>query len=299
MKMHLLVISALLVFSFPFITPEVVDSFSKCSQFFLNGEPPVISGLLEGSVSLNDNHKIICQKYQNLYTFATFYSIKFSERLPHRIPVFSAYKYTGSYKGRPRLSWMIEPQLESSDNSEMRAPCVNQAEAGDYYTKDIYNISRGHLFPNGHAADNITAESTFTLTNIVPQVTSFNNGSWVRMEQKVRSIIESDCRDRNNPEKTLAYVLTGAVPSKSNFLRKRVNIPTHMWTAFCCYNSTGHTWVSQAHWGENKREGNPIDIPTRSLDKLEQFLKKQYNRNYKLFKNNCFQTQLIKTLHID
>ncbi|XP_056336338.1 endonuclease domain-containing 1 protein [Danio aesculapii] len=292
--MHLLVVSVLLVFGFSFITTEVVDSFSKCNQFFLGGEPPVISGLLEGSVSQDNNHKIICQKYQNLYRFATFYSITTVNGHQGRIPVFSAYKYTGCCRGRPRLSWMIEPQLESSDNSEMRAPCVNQAAMGDYHKED--NISRGHLFPNGHAPDEVTAESTFTLTNTVPQVKSFNNGSWVRMEQKVRSIIESDCRDENNM--TLAYVLTGAVPSTNNFLRKRVNIPKYMWTAFCCFNSTGQTWVSQAHWAENKRERNTTYIPTKSLDKLEQFLTKQYNRNYKLFENDCYQRKVIKTLHI-
>lgn len=108
LKMRLFVISALLlVFGFPSIITEVVHSFSKCSEFFLEGKPPVIPGILEKSASLNNNrYKLICQRYKNVYRFATLYDTT------NRIPIFSAYKYTGvTSKGRPHILWMIEPQV--------------------------------------------------------------------------------------------------------------------------------------------------------------------------------------------
>ncbi|XP_073678636.1 endonuclease domain-containing 1 protein-like [Garra rufa] len=277
--MRLLVLSVLLVYGFSFVITEVVDSFSTCSGFFLNGQPPVIPGILQNSVSQDNNrYKLICQKYQNAYKFATLYDTT------EKIPVFSAYRYTGSFTGRPHISWMIEPQLETLD-ADMREPCVNQAFPGDYWTQNTLN--RGHLFPNGHAADLITAKSTFTLTNIVPQYASFNNGSWGEMEQRVRSIMHSHCRDKDNADNILAYVLTGAVASQAKLLNKRVNIPSNMWTVFCCYNHSTSTWVSQAHWAENKDQQNEVTINAKNLDRFQEFMSRKYGSGSILFDVDC------------
>ncbi|XP_039534395.1 endonuclease domain-containing 1 protein-like [Pimephales promelas] len=290
--MRLFIASMLPVFGFPFIVSEVVDSFNSCKQFFFTEHPPMITGILENSVSKDNNrYKLICQKYKNAYKFATLYDTK------NRIPVFSAYGYIGHCKGRPQIPWMIEPQLEAL-NPEMREPCVNQAYSGDYWAQK--NFTRGHLFPNGHSDDKITAKSTFTLTNTVPQYKSFNNGSWNSMEQKVRSFMDSHCRDEDNPNNTLAYVLTGSVPSKNTLLNKRVNIPSHVWTVFCCYNSSDSRWVSEAHWAENIDESKDPDktISAKTLVELQQFLSKAYNRKFKLFSNDCSELKQKKVIYI-
>ncbi len=107
MKMCLFVVSVLLVLDFPIIMTEVVDSFNTCKDFFLNGQPPVIPGILDNSVSQDNNrYKLICQKYKNAYRFATLYDTA------NKIPVFSAYKYTekGNFT-RPNNKWMIESQV--------------------------------------------------------------------------------------------------------------------------------------------------------------------------------------------
>uniref|UniRef100_A0A9J7WV73 Endonuclease domain-containing 1 protein-like n=1 Tax=Cyprinus carpio carpio TaxID=630221 RepID=A0A9J7WV73_CYPCA len=277
--MRFLVVSTLLVFGFSFIKTEVVNSFSTCSDFFLNGQPPVIPGILKNSVSQDNNrYKLICQKYQNAYKFATLYDTQ------KKIPVFSAYRYTGSYKGRPHIPWMIEPQLETYGDA-MREPCVNQAFPGDYWAQKSTlrrNLTRGHFFPNCHAADRITAESTFTLTNTAPQYDSFNKGSWNKTEITVRTTMNSHCR--NKSDNISAYVLTGAVPSKANLLNKRVNIPSSMWTVFCCYNSKTSTWESQAHWADNKDEQNEEKtINATSVTELQMFMKKTYGSAPTLF----------------
>ncbi len=167
----------------------------------------------------------------------------------------------------------------------MREPCVNQAFPGDYWTQKA--LTRGHLFPNALAADNITAESTFTLTNTVPQYGSFNNGSWGRMERTVRSTVDSHCRDKDNASNILAYVLTGAVPSQANLLNQRVNIPSNMWTVFCCYNHSTSTWMSQAHWAENKDNPETNIIDAKTLEIFHEFMQEKYGAGSILFGVDC------------
>uniref|UniRef100_A0A672KQR0 Si:ch211-133n4.10 n=1 Tax=Sinocyclocheilus grahami TaxID=75366 RepID=A0A672KQR0_SINGR len=250
--MHLF-FSVLLVLGFPFIMTEV---------------PPLIKGILEKSVSRDNNrYKLVCQRYKNKYRFATLYD------RTGKIPVFSAYTYTKRQEvfRRPNSPvWMIEPQA-----------CI-----ADY--RNQQSLDRGHLFPHLHAADEDTGKSTFTLTNIVPQKNSFNTRSWNRMETGVKSIIDSHCRDETDSNKILAYVLTGAVPSETELLNEKVNIPSHMWTAFCCYNSKSKKLVSQAHWAENIDETNERrkTISERSLQDLQGFLNSKY-KEYTLFKGDC------------
>uniref|UniRef100_A0A8C7DWW4 Uncharacterized protein n=1 Tax=Naja naja TaxID=35670 RepID=A0A8C7DWW4_NAJNA len=76
-------------------TGEVVQSFSQCHQFFLNGTPPNV---------VPEKPARICQKYNNKYHFATMYDKS------RRIPIFSAYKYESGSGRRPTV-WMIEPQV--------------------------------------------------------------------------------------------------------------------------------------------------------------------------------------------
>ncbi|XP_067219503.1 endonuclease domain-containing 1 protein-like [Chanodichthys erythropterus] len=288
-KMRLFVIiSVLLVLGFPFIMTEVVKKFSTCRNFFFEDQPPEIEGVLKDSASQDDTrYKLICQKYDNKYRFATLYDTM------KRIPIFSAYKYTGHYDEKPHIPWMVEPQLEPLDGT-MSEPGTNQAIDGDYWDQEIPDeLERGHLFPNGHAADEINAESTYTLTNTVPQKKSFNGGSWRVMEQNVRKSMDSNCRDKNNPNNILAYVLTGAVPG-NRLLNDRVNIPSHMWTVFCCFNINTKAWESQAHWAENKSEKkpNPVIIE-KTLKQLQEFLWNKYKQS-SLFSEDCYNYFTLK-----
>uniref|UniRef100_A0A4W5JDT0 Uncharacterized protein n=1 Tax=Hucho hucho TaxID=62062 RepID=A0A4W5JDT0_9TELE len=227
-------LSTLLLLSLlPPALSRVVENFSvvpQCKNFFMQGTTPNLPGILyDGIVKNEGRYKPICQLYNNIYRFATLYDTT------NRIPVFSAYTFTGNTTSRPDECWMIEPQ------------------AGNYdYKNSIPNkgVNRGHLFPCSHAHDLDTQKSTFTLTNIVPQVVSFNGGSWNEMEGNVREKLKTNCI--NNNRKIEAYVVTGAVPSKNNTLNNRVNIPDLMWTAYCCLNKK-KKWMAEAHWGWNKK----------------------------------------------
>uniref|UniRef100_A0AAY5K5X2 Endonuclease domain-containing 1 protein-like n=2 Tax=Esox lucius TaxID=8010 RepID=A0AAY5K5X2_ESOLU len=241
---------------------HVVGQFQKnCETFFLNGKTPNIPRILvQGTVpntKQNNRYEPICQFYHNEYRFATLYDTT------NRIPVFSAYKFTGDGGKRPDPEpWMIEPQLEGDEADKSMAEESRGVQYRRQATKQDYinskGVNRGHLFPSMHADGVDAKESTFTLTNIVPQVVTFNNGSWEDMETKVKNIMKQSCKDSNNQNKIEAYVVTGAVPSKNNKLNNQVNIPSFIWTAFCCKYSTNQKtiqWHSGAHWGENRKKG--------------------------------------------
>ncbi|XP_052351680.1 endonuclease domain-containing 1 protein-like [Oncorhynchus keta] len=265
---------------------HVVVKFSdvpQCQKFFLEGTTPNLPGILVGGTVQNQNrYKPICQLFKNTYRFATLYDTT------NRIPVFSAYTFTGNISGRPSQSWMIEPQV-LNNNIDIG---VNQAVDADYNAK-IKNmpLERGHLFPCSHTPDNDTMRSTFTLTNVVPQKRGFNRGRWRAMEKRVREALVNNCKDNNNRIK--AYVLTGAVPSKNNKLNNRVNIPDLLWTAFCCYNSEKDKWMAGAHWGENKEELNTEVLGPHSLADLNVMLNQYYHvygvvvGDVKVFPDQC------------
>ncbi|KAM9400104.1 endonuclease domain-containing 1 protein-like [Salvelinus alpinus] len=264
-----------------------VKNFSvvpQCKSFFLEGTSPNLPGILVGGTVQNQNrYKPICQKYKNIYRFATLYDTT------NRIPVFSAYTFSGNTTGRPKEHWMIEPGLDT----EMQKMGGGQYQAmiDDYKNSiPIKGVNRGHLFPSSHAHDLDTQKSTFTLTNIVPQVVSFNEGSWNDMERNVRETLVLNCKDAYDQIK--AYVVTGAVPNnnkqKQNTLNKRVNIPYLMWTAFCCENKRyKKKWMAGGYWGLNKK-GEALNQLT--LGKLEEKLNEYHKGKdgpVKVFPEDC------------
>ncbi|XP_055771235.1 endonuclease domain-containing 1 protein-like, partial [Salvelinus fontinalis] len=268
---------------------EKFSDVPQCNKFFMEGTTPNLPGILFGGKVQDQNrnrYKLICQKYRNIYMFATLYDTT------NRIPVFSAYTFTGvGSSGKRPDKWMIEPQLDGGEE-----PVMSLETQGVIYTHQAVNqdydidgknkkVNKGHMFPKSFAHQPVNQDSTFTLTNSVPQVKSFNEGSWGTMECKVRKIILKQCLD--NTGKPKAYVVTGAVPSKSNTLNNRVNIPDIMWTAFCCYNNKKKEWMAQAHWGVNQEELKKPVLNPHPLSDLYDMLKHHYPGDVQLFPEKC------------
>ncbi|KAK9400211.1 endonuclease domain-containing 1 protein-like [Crotalus adamanteus] len=146
-------------------TGEVLDSFTPCKKFFLDGNPPKLKPRKSAR---------ICQLYENRYRFATMYD------KDRRIPTFSAYIYQPG-QGQRRDEWKIEPQLALPKDREYRRhksmeleetsgidPIIlanSQAVEQDYRNADPYD--RGHLAPALHQPDQASKDATFTLTNIL------------------------------------------------------------------------------------------------------------------------------------
>ncbi|XP_042073537.1 endonuclease domain-containing 1 protein-like isoform X2 [Haplochromis burtoni] len=258
---QLLPLAALLLLSIVPTETEVVTSVEDCNEFFLKKTPPNITRILGGGKILNQSrYKLICQTLNNTTTFVTLYDTQ------NKIPVFSAAKFNGSTSGRPQVPWMIEPQLENpSDNPNMR-PSNNSTnykhQAGD---KDYKNtgFSRGHLFPSSYGSTVLKRNSTFTLTNIVPQNKDFNSGSWNKMENCIKCVLNEYCKNNSNIE---GFVVIGAQPS-NNRLNQIISIPSVLWSTFCCYSQIQNSWLASAHWGNNRNHG-PEHLDTKTLGEL-------------------------------
>ncbi|XP_070786173.1 endonuclease domain-containing 1 protein-like [Enoplosus armatus] len=252
---------------------KLVDSMSDCAEFLLEKTPPQVPGILEGgNIKDQNRYKPICQTFNNEKRFVTLYDTQ------NKIPVFSAYKYRGEQdKGRPKTPWKIEPQLENKadKNENMKDGDKEKTynyQAGDIDYKPYEKLDRGHLFPSAHAFKEDDKKSTFTLTNIVPQEATFNQGSWRRMETCIKCVMDKHCI--NNNKVIEGFVVTGAQPNTADKTKNTVNIPSKMWSAFCCYNSDKKTWIASAHFSDNvKEEGGKKFLQAQTLEELHKTLK--------------------------
>ncbi|XP_026225433.1 uncharacterized protein LOC113168600 [Anabas testudineus] len=271
----LLPFAVLLLLSITPTETEVVNEMSDCEGFLLNETLPNIPGVLEhGNIQDQNRYKVICQTYNDTRRFVTLYDTN------NKIPVFSAYKYRGGQKERKRPPWMIEPQLEDTNDKNMqksnKPAYQHQASNEDYKKNSDYN--RGHLFPWSYGFERSDKISTCTLTNIVPQVNSFNNGSWQNMENCVKCVLEKYCNNSNG--KIEGYVVTGAKPGTFK-IKEKVNIPSMLWSAFCCYSQIEKKWIASAHWGNNTKYG-PKYLETKTLEELQQELSTG-NKRFQVF----------------
>uniref|UniRef100_A0A3P9CW90 Uncharacterized protein n=1 Tax=Maylandia zebra TaxID=106582 RepID=A0A3P9CW90_9CICH len=268
---HLLPLAAVVLLYIVPTEPEVVASIEKCLDFFLHQTPPNIPGILEKREIQDQNrYKPICQTLNDKRTFMTLYDTL------NKIPLFSAAKYRRDGGKRPMTDWKIEPQVEKNKNENII--CNNQACDQDY--RNNQSFDRGHLFPSSYGSDQIEKMSTFTLTNIVPQQHKFNTGRWNRMESCVKCVLNKFCI--NNNEEIEGFVVIGALPSNSS-LNNRINIPSMLWSAFCCFSSSQKKWLASAHWGENVAEG-PEYLQTQKLTELPALITNndKYNNNYNI-----------------
>ncbi|XP_045919964.1 endonuclease domain-containing 1 protein-like [Micropterus dolomieu] len=276
MKMWYLLLLAAFLPIVPTVA-EVVKLVSDCAEFLLDAKPPHVPGILEGWLIQDQNrYKLICQTLGDERKFLTLYDTE------NRIPVFSALKYIGDGGApKPPNEWMIEPQLENK-NDKNKNMCdedrdrtyTKQAVDNDYNDNNL-KLTRGHLIASTYGFQTSGKKSTFTLTNIVPQEKTFNEGSWYNIEKGIKYVMDEYCKDNSGSIK--AYVVTGAIPSNNNKqLNNRVNIPSKLWSAFCCCSPKENKWITGAHWGDNVPEilskKPKKTLPTKTLAELKQQL---------------------------
>ncbi|XP_041328630.1 endonuclease domain-containing 1 protein-like [Pyrgilauda ruficollis] len=128
--------------------------------------------------------------------------------------------------------------------------------------------------PCGHMDNKESKKSTYTLTNVVPQNSSLNDGQWKVYERKTMIEMTKGC--------TTTYVVTGAVPGENYISNKRVNVPSHIWSAACCLVGTEprKAWGAIAENDKNK-------VEELSLGELEKRLTDLYKGEVTLFNNTC------------
>ncbi|CAL8326697.1 unnamed protein product [Lota lota] len=271
---------------------SVFVSFRDCSHFFHMRTPPV--GIRGASL------KSICQRFRDKARYATLYD---SGR---RLALYSAYVFKKSDgQGRVDTPWMFEPQLVSEDSGDnMRelplnddTPSLEESQAVlDDYT-DAIGYERGPLNPDQHQAELDDKSSTYTLTNVVPQVTDFLDTSWNPYLDAVRRRLNNFCHGQS-------YVVTGTTVSGSALWREkkeRVAIPKHLWLAYCCpwfdRNSPHEVrfmFPSYGSYALNQPTGHDVaEVPIKDL---ESFLKRQTDIDHDLavFPKGCVAENLFK-----
>ncbi|XP_017318163.3 endonuclease domain-containing 1 protein [Ictalurus punctatus] len=248
----------------------VVDDFTEsCPGFFAN--PYHVVSPPTGFTGTQ--YKRICQTLNNKAEFATLYDTTY------RIPVYSAYRFTGLMKCNRLDKWHTEPELEVGMQDQNQKTClVNQAENGDY---KYSGYDRGHLAPVFLATSQNCADATFTLTNAAPQAAMFNRNTWMRTEKSMNDTLTKSCLNVG----LSAFVVTGVVPGTGTLKNEgRVRIPSHFWMAFCCLDNNNISKHSGAYIGENINNAK-VDNLDRQV--LENRLNSLYGRTVTLFGGRC------------
>lgn len=93
-----------------------------------------------------------------------------------------------------------------------------RSHLSDYKTgAKVYD--RGHMADAQNASDNKAMYDTFLLSNMVPQVNSFNRGMWKNLETHVAKMV------RNGRE---LYVISGSIVEDNKTIGKGVAVPTKL-----------------------------------------------------------------------
>ncbi|XP_056338043.1 uncharacterized protein LOC130248359 [Oenanthe melanoleuca] len=167
---------------------------------------------------------------------------------------------------------------EMAEESSIHSANIGKNQAVDNdYSSAVMPVDRGHLCPSSHLHDQNSTWATFTLTNIVPQYSTLNQGAWREYE-------DTTMRNKTNGCNT-TYVITGAVPGNTNVTNGRVNIPSHIWSAACCLVGTNPTRA----WGAiAKNERGNDQVTNLNLGRLERKLSELYGgKDVTLFNNAC------------
>lgn len=274
----------------------VVASFATtCPDFFIkdNNQKAITPTVLTDPNP--DRYKQICQQYKNnqaSYRYATLYDTN------NRIPVYSAYVYTGYQQTDRKGSWMIEPQLDNpggkktdmASESKSGVPLdqlgANQAVNCDYENTEY---QKGHLYPHCHNCNQDQAESTFTLTNAAPQTGNDNIQWYNQVEKKISGSINKHCSISTSNTHVVTGVVPGNIMINTQVVKNRVNIPSHYWSAYCCQDQN-NVLVSEGYLmnmlGNGK--GRVVMYKDGTNTPFQQFnvdLKNLYNTNFEVFGN--------------
>ncbi|XP_078533275.1 endonuclease domain-containing 1 protein-like [Lissotriton helveticus] len=261
-------------------TAEVVESFleiPECIRSFHQKLEPI--GLSSNRTAC------ICQRLDGVYFYATLYDVR------RRIPLYSAYILEVSNTSRPDMSsssWYLEPMLSDLNSTNMEKPSssvlrdhlevIPESQAvNDDYRNSGY--TRGHLNPSQHHSSKAQV-ATFTYTNMAPQESKLNSGTWNQYENYLKVNVLPACRE--------THVLMGVVPSGSEpgqgvWIKERVNVPRYFWSAYCCVHKGGG-WVAEARLGLN---ASPFVVKTLTVSQLEEVLSWEFGQSVMIFPSHC------------
>uniref|UniRef100_A0A8C5MPS3 Uncharacterized protein n=1 Tax=Leptobrachium leishanense TaxID=445787 RepID=A0A8C5MPS3_9ANUR len=260
-------------------------NFANCQNSFYASNPP------NGFQNLPSQASIVnlCLMYPN--NPSPFYAALYHKM--YHYPLYSAYISSGTGQ-RANKTFLLEPQLVSPRLSPYMMTQTDLATAiradpiiaGDPNTlikasqavNSDYNgthYDKGHLNPDAQHPPGPAKYATYTLANIVPMNLTLNRGQWRLYEDSIRNLT-LNC--------TTMYVITGAVNGPTWISNNRVNVPSHIWSAYCCVGPNNKPISTQGVWASNNADiVNRVTIPN-----LQSWLNGQLRvTNINLFHNNC------------
>ncbi|MCJ0765350.1 DNA/RNA non-specific endonuclease [Variovorax terrae] len=202
-----------------FSLPSWAD-FSACRTFFPQGHIPQLPSTAPGL-----QRQLCFSQFAILHSGQSKTPLYVVERLNHR-----------DYGEKiPRRNRFYE---------EARLPAAERARLIDYKQESATreeSFDRGHMAPAGDMSTPEGMAQSFSLANVVPQASEFNQKAWNQIEQATRKYVKRASGD--------VYVFTGPVfDSPVRTLGPgRVWIPSHLFKLV--YDpATGKSWT---HWMAN------------------------------------------------
>ena len=149
-----------------------------------------------------------------------------------------------------------------------------------HFTVDPYwnsGYDHGHIIASadrGYGYNPEANRQTFYLTNMQPQVNSFNTGVWEAMERQVRTWNSNKFRD------TLYIVKGGTIDDNNNIITRlgsgvnRIPVPKYFFMAVLCKNKDAANggYKALGFWVRHQRDNNTdlsqYVVPIRELEQL-------------------------------
>lgn len=176
--------------------------------------------------------------------------------------------YTLSYNEAHEQAEWVAYELKKSyvRNNNFRRPFFNEDSkvttgSADWKNYKNSGYDKGHLVPAGDMGFDISAyNDTFFTSNISPQLHSFNDGVWNRLEQKIRYWAV---------KYNGVYVITGGVLEKSleTIGKEKVSVPKYFYKVLMA--KTGNEIKMIAFLVPNEASQKPLYDFVVSVDRLE------------------------------
>ncbi|MFC4161408.1 DNA/RNA non-specific endonuclease [Chitinimonas lacunae] len=168
----------------------------------------------------------------------------------------------------PRPSkFTLDPQLP--------AGCQQQWSTASYASVHS-GYDRGHLVPANHMDhSNLLGKRANYMTNIVPQVASFNRGIWEKTEEI------TECYRDLNPVRVYGGLVYG--DERNDFFRHSHGVPTpeYFWKVLVTRDDADELQVI-GWFIPNKERLNPLDSYIMSVAEIEELIGDQIDIDYRL-----------------
>ncbi|OCT90243.1 hypothetical protein XELAEV_18018856mg [Xenopus laevis] len=235
--------------------PLISDNFTDCRDYFYKGQLPKDKRIPLYSAYILDRRsscKLLDDREKTFYIEPQ----ELNGKMQHK----SALRKRG--------------RSDTQENLERRIASSQAVNANYKYS----GYDKGHLNPRCHHETKDGQDATFTLTNVVPMPLGFNRGHW-RVYENTTLYKAKEC--------TTMYVVTGIVPGKKTIKNSHVNIPSHIWSAYCCVDNNGNL-KSGAGISENKFSKSRVDEMemNKFVNKLQGIL--HTRKKFSIFQNNCY-----------